>query len=298
MAARYIHGQTNKRAGAEETMTPQERKLVEDLFERLSTLEDAPRDDGAVDAINAGLDRAPNALYPLVQTVLVQDEALKRADARIRELEAELGVEQPQAKSQGSFLDNMRDALLGREEEQQPPRRGSVPPVRPGASNAWGPAYGQGAAPMQPSQQGYGQGSYGQPGVPQGAGQPPQQQSGGGSFLGTAAATVAGVVGGAMLMNSMKGMFGGEKGQSHSAFDQPSGGGGAPWGPGASNSDLAKQAGLDDIGRGNRTAAYDEPATERTGLFGSSPEDAGHNGADGSEGDYDGGFDADFDVDP
>jgi uncharacterized protein len=273
-------------------MTPQERKLVEDLFERLSTLENAPRDDDAVDAINAGLDRAPNALYPLVQTVLVQDEALKRADARIRELEAELGVEQPQAKPQGSFLDNMRDALLGREEPPQQQQRGSVPPVRPGGNpNAWGPAYGQGSAPMQPA-------PYAQPGAPQGYGQP-QQQSGGGSFLGTAAATVAGVVGGAMLMNSMKGMFGGEKGQSHSAFDQPSGGG-APWGPSASNSDLAKQAGLDDIGRGNRTAAYDEPATERTGLFGSPPDDAGYNGSDGAEGggDFDADFDTGFDVDP
>jgi len=277
-------------------MTPQERKLVEDLFERLRTLENAPREDDAVDAINAGLDRAPNALYPLVQTVLVQDEALKRADARIRELEAELGIEQPQEKPQGSFLDNMRDALLGREERPQP--RSSVPPVRPGGGpNAWGPAYGERTAPMQPSQQGYGQGQYGQPAAPQGYGQPPQQQAGGGSFLGTAAATVAGVVGGAMLMNSMKGMFGGEKGQSHSAFDQPSGGGGAsPWGGNASNSDLAKQAGLDDIGRGNRTAAYDEPATERTGLFGSSPDDGGYNGADGSEGGGD--FDADFDIDP
>ena len=108
------------------------------------------------------------------------------------------------------------------------------------------------------------------------------------------------MVGGALLMNSMHGMFGGEKGQSHSAFDQPSGGGGAPWGGNASNSDLATQAGLDDIGRGNRTAAYDEPATERTGLFGSSPDDADYNGADGADGggDFDADFDAGFDVDP
>src|SRR5688572_30853476 len=81
-------------------MTPQEQKLVADLFDRLATLESAPRDEGAVDAINAGLDRAPNALYPLVQSVLVQDEALKRADARIRELEAELGIEPEQPPQQ------------------------------------------------------------------------------------------------------------------------------------------------------------------------------------------------------
>jgi uncharacterized protein len=244
-------------------MTPQERKLVDELFERLRSVENAPRDPDAIDAINAGLDKAPNALYPLVQSVLVQDEALKRAAARIRELEEELGAGQPQP--QGGFLDNMRDALLGKSEP-----RGSVPSVRAGATpNAWGPAYNQGA-PMQPQQQGapmqYGQPQYGQP---------MQQQSGGGSFLGTAAATVAGVVGGALLMNSFKGMFGGQQpgGQSHSAFDQPTGG--SPWGGSSkANSDLARDAGLDDIGKsGSRTAAYDDPANERSGLFGSSSDE-------------------------
>src|SRR6185312_6436484 len=80
------------RGDREDTMTPQERKLIGELFDRLETLEDDPRDDGAVAAINEGLERAPNAMYPLVQTVLVQDEALKRVDARIRALEQELGV--------------------------------------------------------------------------------------------------------------------------------------------------------------------------------------------------------------
>jgi hypothetical protein len=269
-------------------MTPQERKLVDELFERLQSLENAPRDPDATDAINQGLDKAPHALYPLVQSVLVQDEALKRADARIRELEAELGIDQPQAQPQGGFLDNMRDALLGK-----PEQRGSVPSVRAGANpnasgNAWGPAYNQGA-PMQPQQpQQYGQPQYGQPQY----GQPMQQQHGG-SFLGTAAATVAGVVGGALLMNSFKGMFGGQQpGQSHSAFDQPTGG--APWGAGNnSNSDLARQAGLDDIGKsGSRTAAYDESANERTGLFGSSS-DTGLSGS--SDGDELNNEDADYD---
>ena len=70
-------------------MTPQERQLVEDLFDRLAQLEKAPRDAEAERTIADGLRRAPNAIYPLVQTMLVQDEALKRADARIRELTGE-----------------------------------------------------------------------------------------------------------------------------------------------------------------------------------------------------------------
>ena len=95
-------------------MTPQERKLIDELFDRLASLERNPRDPEAVRAINEGLQRAPNALYPLVQTALVQDEALKRADARIRELEAELELEPGEPVKQPGFLDNMRDALLGK----------------------------------------------------------------------------------------------------------------------------------------------------------------------------------------
>ena len=68
-------------------MTPEERNLVIELFDRLATLEDAPRDPDAERLIRDGLRQAPNAPYALVQTVLVQDEALKRADARIRALE-------------------------------------------------------------------------------------------------------------------------------------------------------------------------------------------------------------------
>jgi len=71
-------------------MTPEERKLVTDLFDRLATVEDAQRDPDAERLMKDGLRQAPNALYALVQTVLVQDEALKRADGRIRELEQTL----------------------------------------------------------------------------------------------------------------------------------------------------------------------------------------------------------------
>src|SRR3979409_658019 len=103
-------------------MTPQERQLVDDLFDRLSKLESAPRDPDAVAAISQGLRRAPNAIYALVQTTLLQDEALKRANARIQEL----GGGEPEQHQSGGFLDSMRDAIFG-----PTPSRGSVPNVRP-----------------------------------------------------------------------------------------------------------------------------------------------------------------------
>src|SRR5580704_9216625 len=115
-------------------MTPQERELVTQLFGRLAGLEDTPRDPEAERAIIEGLRRAPNAAYALVQTVLVQDEALKRADARIRELEG-AGDDEPGRPA--GFLDGMREALLGRRET---PRSGSVPSIRPGQTPMGAPA--------------------------------------------------------------------------------------------------------------------------------------------------------------
>jgi hypothetical protein len=241
-------------------MTPQERKLIDELFERLASLERNPRDAEAVGAINQGLQRAPNALYPLVQTVLIQDEALKRADARIRELEQELELEPGEPAKQPGFLDSMRGALLGRQQQ------GSVPSVRPGAApSPWRNTTAQPGAGYGGAGQGYGQ---------QGYGQAPMQapMSSGGSFLGTAAATVAGVVGGAMLMNSFRGMFGGHN-PGQSAFDSgTSGSGGAPWGSDASSSDLARDAGVNDVGSGSRSAGYDD-GSQSAGLF-DSPQDS------------------------
>lgn len=237
-------------------MTPQERKLIDELFDRLASLENAPRDAGAVQAMNEGLQRAPNALYPMVQTVLVQDEALKRADARIRELEEELELQPGEPVKQPGFLDSMREALTGKPQ-------GSVPSVRAGApaqQSPWGSTgagWGNTGAPPQ----GY------SPAGPAGYGAPPPQApgAGGGSFLGTAAATVAGVVGGALLMNSFRGMFGGGQHSGQSAFDQ--GSGGTPWGQGSdlSGSGLARDAGVGDIGGGGR-GDYGG-GSQRAGLF-------------------------------
>lgn len=260
-------------------MTPQERKLIDDLFDRLASLERNPRDPDAVRAINEGLQRAPNALYPLVQTALVQDEALKRADARIRELEDELELEQGEPVKQPGFLDSMRDAVLGKP-------HGSVPTVRPGAAPHTASPWGNTATQAQP---GYAAqpGNYGAP--PQAPGS--AGGSFGGSFLGTAAATAAGVVGGALLMNSFRGMFGGHN-QGQSAFDSGNGADRAPWGSDSSGSDLARDAGVSDIGRGGQTANADD-GSQRAGLFDSSPGDSDFDGGEiDVGGDFDGGGDS------
>ncbi len=136
-------------------MTPQERQLVDDLFDRLSKMEGAPRDPDATAAIAQGLRAAPNAVYALVQTVLVQDEALKRANSRIQELEA---AGAPQPDHAGGFLDSMRDTIFG-----QGQARGSVPNVRPPEVGNR-PVWNSGQVMQQvPSPGRYDQGPYGQP---------------------------------------------------------------------------------------------------------------------------------------
>jgi uncharacterized protein len=228
-------------------MTPQERELISNLFERLTALENTPRDAEAERVIAEGLARAPHAIYPLVQTVLVQDEALKAANAKIEELLTELGEppQQEPAQQPRGFLDTMRENLFGRGET--PPRAGSVPSVpRGGSPFANAPGYrDQGYREEGPPMGGPGYGGYGGgPGGP-GGGQ-------GGSFLGTAAASAVGVIGSSLLLGGIRSMLGGHGAQGGpfaGTFDRLSGGGAAPSGGGAGSGDLARQAGLGDIGR-------------------------------------------------
>jgi len=224
MAAAYI----SRVVTEARTMTPQERELVTELFDRLATLENQPRDGEAERAVIEGLRRAPNAAYALVQTALVQDEALKRADARIQALEAQLG-DAPTDRPTG-FLDGMRDALLGRRESQ----RGSVPSVRPAQEQ-----------PQEPSAASYAPGAAAGRQVP---------AAPGGSFLGTAASAAAGVIGGSLLLDGIRSMMG--PGHGGLGLADPGFGAGrepgSPW-DNSSGGDLSRQAGIDDIGRDTHT---------------------------------------------
>jgi hypothetical protein len=218
-------------------MTPQERQLVSELFDRLASLEKTQRDPDAERVITQGFTRAPNAAYALVQTVLVQDEALKRAEAHIQQLES---GNAPQES--GGFLDSMRSAIFGGNAQ---PSRGSVPSFSP---NKWNSGQVGGYPNTAPQQQQ----AYQQP-------EPPR----GGSFLGTAAAAAAGVIGGSMLFSGLSSMMGGNRGQ---AFASDSSERGSPWGGDQSNSELAKDAGLGDIGGGGGRSSSERGGA--SSLFG------------------------------
>jgi hypothetical protein len=275
-------------------MTPQERQLVDDLFGRLANVEGTPRDPDALAAIAQGLRSAPNAVYALVQTVLLQDEALKRAHHRIEELEAGGAGEQPQS---GGFLDSMRETVFG-----QSPPRGSVPNVpKPDIASrpVWntGQVLQQAPSPGQYGQGGYDQGGYDQRGYDQSHGgpQPPMGGGsmlggGGGSFLGTAAAAAAGMVGGSLLLGSIRSMMGGGH---HQNFGNSAGLGGGvedrkPL-EDQSGSSLARDAGIDNIGSSSGRGG--DNSGSRAGLFDQASNDGDddddHDGFDDDGGDSD-----------
>lgn len=201
------------------TMTPQERELVADLFDRLAALEGEPRDPEAERVIREGLAKAPNAVYSLVQAVLM-------AEARLKDLAAERQTAGEQQGLFGSWF-----GRGGRPSVPQVPRSDAPMGVPPGFR-------GREEQPTPPPP-GYGA----TPGSPPGAG-----AGAGGSFLGTAAAAVIGALGGTLLGR----MLGGSQAE---AASRPAGFGGGeprmPWSGSASGekTDLAREAGLGDIGR-------------------------------------------------
>jgi len=217
-------------------MTPEEAQLVTDLFDRLAKLESAPRDAAAEQLIADGLQRAPHAVYALVQTALVQDEALKRANAHIEELQAQMtSAEAPEPQQSASFLDTIRQPATG-----GAAARGTVPNVRPPVPGA------EPHETQSPSLQPQG----GQPRPPGGA-----PFGSGGSFLGTAASTAAGVIGGSLLLSGIRSMFGQHAG-SQPASKGFLGDAASPW------SNKAAVAATSDPARGSGVQKASDQADE------------------------------------
>lgn len=280
-------------------MTPEERELVRGLFDRLSQLERAPRDSEAEQLIREGLSRAPNATYALVQNVLLQDEALRAANARIEELQDQLAnARPPEPRRDESFLGQARGkwntgAVLGspgyEDDRGHSNRPGGLPPSYGGGSDR-----PMGVPPGFGGSRGY-PGDYGEPpmgrepegapwsgrGGPQGGPQGPQGPAGpGGGFLGTAAAIAASVIGGGLLMGGIKSALGGGSEGANPGSGQA--GGKSPFadafsqltgskesGGQGSGGDLARDAGVGDVGQGGRqgawndqSAAQNEPAAQ------------------------------------
>jgi hypothetical protein len=176
-------------------MSPEERQLLAGLFERTRSAAAAPRDQEAERFIVEQLKSQPAAPYLLAQSVLVQEQALQAASQRLQELESRVQEleSQPQPQSGGSFLGGL---FGGGRQAPPPPRQAPQGYGQPPQGGPWGAAPGY--APPPPSgyapQQGY-------------APQAPQPLGGGGGFLKGALGAAAGVAGGVLLADSIRGLF-------------------------------------------------------------------------------------------
>jgi hypothetical protein len=152
-------------------MTPNERTLIAELFNRIRSTEIRQRDAEAEQLIEAEMARTPGAAYALAQTVLVQDHALREALEQVKKLDAVRSTgpqdEPEEAPHPGSMLG--RIGLGG---------------GRPGAVPRTGQPEEDQAFPARAS-----------------------AESGG--FLRGALQTAAGVAGGALLFEGIRSLLGG-----------------------------------------------------------------------------------------
>lgn len=162
-------------------MDRNDQQAIENLFGKLAKVESqVPERDGDAERfIRDRINSQPGAPYYMAQTIVVQEQALEKAQQRIAELEAQ-NVQSP--------------------EPAHPQRGGMFSSMF--SSNAAPNRTAGGPTEDRPSP--WGQRSNAQP----------QQRSGGGGFLAGAAQTAVGVAGGMMLGNAIMGMFGADEAQA------------------------------------------------------------------------------------
>jgi len=194
-------------------MNQDDRQLIADLFDRMHSVEGLEKDQEAEAFIHQSMRQNADSPYLLVQSVLAQEVALQKAEARIRELEAQVG--------QGAS--GRSSAGFGAGE----PAPWEAPKVASSGSGAgaWGAPVGGAATSGQAAAAGQAASSLRLSAVPaagrgrNGAGAEraqPQPQRGGG-FMAQAMSTAAGVAGGMLLASGISSLFSGGDGTASAA---------------------------------------------------------------------------------
>lgn len=160
-------------------MNAQERDQLNQFLQQLAEVKLTSKDQEAETLIRDAMVRQPDAAYLLVQRCLLQDQALRNAQAQIAELQNQLQRHQP-ATSNSSFLNDDPWAPPSTGDNRVPGASAYQMPNRTAAANM---NYAQ-AAPQNQS-----------PGF-------------GSSFLGNVATTAAGVVAGSFLFQGIESLLG------------------------------------------------------------------------------------------
>jgi hypothetical protein len=190
-------------------MNVEDRQVLSGLFERTRAAASNPRDAEAEAFIAQNVQAQPHAPYVLAQAVLVQEQALQAAAAKIEELEAKSRELEERLKAGAtSFLGGIGAPSLASGARASVPS--SVPQTNSGNAPSSGNAWGRTSVPNVQSAQA-------QPPAPAAAPAPAMASNSGG-FLKGALSTAAGVAGGVLLANSISSLFSGHHNASTSAF--------------------------------------------------------------------------------
>ncbi|HYE36402.1 DUF2076 domain-containing protein [Methylocaldum sp.] len=149
-------------------MHTEERRLLTDFLDQLKQVKGSGKDPEADTLINQAVAQQPDATYLLVQKALLQEQALNAAKAQIAQLQNQINQLQSKSSQGGGFLGTDPWNASPSRAAPVPPAGG--PPASPHAPNMAGPSAGM-------------------------------------SFLGTAAATAAGIAGGAFLFQGIESLL-------------------------------------------------------------------------------------------
>jgi uncharacterized protein len=249
-------------------MTPEERQLLTALANRIKAAPAQQKDREADTLLQQLVQQRPDTAYMLAQTVLMQDFALRNAQAQITDLQRQLDEARraPPAAGSGSFLGGLFGGASPPPQsppQYRPPGPSSVPPSGPWTRSAPRPVY-PGAPVLQPA-----------------------QSSG---FLQQAATTAVGIAGGALLFEGIQSLFGPHYGGFGGGFLGGSPWGGAGWGPGESLSETTIVNNYyGDQPPDQGTDYQPDPASDQDGGFQDAGYDSSQDVSDG--GDFGGGND-------
>ena len=109
-------------------MTPEERRLIDGLFDRMRGYGAPEKDRDAEAVISQAVRAMPDAPYMLVQSVLAQEYALQEAGKRIEDLEAQVRALNDQAQRPAASSGGFLGGLLGGG-RPAPDRATRVPPI-------------------------------------------------------------------------------------------------------------------------------------------------------------------------
>lgn len=165
-------------------MNSEERRLLTDFLDQMKQTKGFQKDPDAESLIAAAVAQQPDAAYLLVQKALLQEQALNAAKSQIAQLQGQL----EQARSRSAAPPRSGGGFLG---GSDPWAAAAPAPARPAPAAPW-----VGAAPQAPASGG-----------------------GFGSFLGTAAATAAGIAGGAFLFQGLESLLGGHHNSGNGFLD-------------------------------------------------------------------------------